>query len=103
MALNPKTIYKNYMIARKPIRNYVLANEVYVKAVVEYDTKEVLSDLAISLIEDEIMISDKLVRQHGTIVYDFAEGMQKEVSKAKRTRPTARNIILEKSSSSRYI
>ncbi|RLF05178.1 MAG: hypothetical protein DRK00_05100 [Thermoprotei archaeon] len=46
-----------------------------VSVVIERPTNPVLSDLVISPIEDEILISDKLAGRLGVIVYDFGEGI----------------------------
>lgn len=42
---------------------------------VEYPTNPVISDLVISTIEEEVLISDKLAERLGIIVYDFADGI----------------------------
>jgi hypothetical protein len=42
---------------------------------VEYPTNPVISDLVISTIEEEVLISDKLAGRLGIIVYDFADGI----------------------------
>jgi hypothetical protein len=66
---------REYMTAGGPIRNYVLADEVEVKVMVEHETGIVLSDLVISTIEEEILISDKLSGRIGIEIYDLAEGI----------------------------
>lgn len=70
----PYTV-REYMTAGGPVRNYVLDDEVCVKPIVEYDVEPVPADLVISIIEDEVLISDKLAGRLGIIVYDFAEGV----------------------------
>jgi len=42
---------------------------------VEYGLNTVVSDLAISTIQDEVLISDKLAGRLGVVVYNFAEGI----------------------------
>jgi hypothetical protein len=54
---------------------YLLVDEVEVSIDVEYATNAVISDLAISTIEDEVLISDKLAGKLGIVVYDFTEGI----------------------------
>jgi hypothetical protein len=54
---------------------HVLADEVEVGVDVEYAANTVLSDLVISTIEEEVLISDKLAGKLGIVVYDFAEGI----------------------------
>ncbi len=68
-------IVKDYMTAGGPTRMYVLVDEVEVYVDVEYSTNPVISDLVISTIEDEVLVSDKLAGKLGIIVYDFAEGI----------------------------
>lgn len=41
----------------------------------EYRTEPVVADLVVSLIEDEVLISDKLAGELGIEVYDFAKGI----------------------------
>jgi len=66
---------REYMTAGGPVRNYVIPDELEVSVVIERPTNPVLSDLVISPIEDEILISDKLAGRLGVIVYDFGEGI----------------------------
>ena len=54
---------------------YLLMDEVEVSVDVEYASNTVVSDLVISTIEDEVLISDKLAEKLGVVVYDFAEGI----------------------------
>ena len=68
-------VVKDYMTAGGPTRMYLLADEVEVSVDVEYATNPVISDLVISTIEDEVLISDKLAGKLGIVVYDFAEGI----------------------------
>ena len=66
---------RDYMTAGGPTRMYVLADEAEVSVDVEYATNPVISDLVISTIEEEVLISDKLAGKLGIVVYDFAEGI----------------------------
>jgi hypothetical protein len=66
---------RDYMTAGGPTRMHVLADEVEVGVDVEYAANTVLSDLVISTIEEEVLISDKLAGKLGIVVYDFAEGI----------------------------
>jgi hypothetical protein len=66
---------KDYMTAGGPVRMYLLVDEVEVSVDVEYASNTVVSDLVISTIEDEVLISDKLAGRLGVVVYDFAEGI----------------------------
>jgi hypothetical protein len=66
---------KDYMTAGGPVRMYLLMDEVEVSVDVEYASNTVVSDLVISTIEDEVLISDKLAGRLGVVVYDFAEGI----------------------------
>jgi hypothetical protein len=68
-------VVRDYMTAGGPTRMYVLVDEVDVYVDIEYPTNPVISDLVISTIEDEVLISDKLAGKLGIIVYDFAEGI----------------------------
>jgi hypothetical protein len=63
------------MTAGGPVRMYLLMDEVEVSVDVEYASNTVVSDLVISTIEDEVLISDKLAGRLGLVVYDFAEGI----------------------------
>ncbi len=73
--LPSRYLAKDYFTAGGLVRNYILSNEVEVSVLVEYKTNVVNCDLVISLIEDEVLISDKLASKLGIIVYDFAEGI----------------------------
>jgi hypothetical protein len=66
---------RDYMTTGGPTRMYVLIDEVDVSIDVEYSTNPVISDLVISTIEEEVLISDKLAGRLGIIVYDFADGI----------------------------
>jgi hypothetical protein len=68
-------VVKDYMTAGGPVRMYLLMDEVEVSVDVEYASNTVVSDLVISTIEDEVLISDKLAGRLGVVVYDFAEGI----------------------------
>jgi len=68
-------VVEDYMTAGGPTRMYVLIDEVEVSVDVEYPTDPVVSDLVISIIENEILIGDKLAGKLGIVVYDFAEGI----------------------------
>jgi len=68
-------VVKDYMTAGGPTRMYLLMDEVEVSVDVEYASNTVVSDLVISTIEDEVLISDKLAGRLGVVVYDFAEGI----------------------------
>jgi len=68
-------VVKDYMTAGGPTRMYLLVDEAEVSVDVEYATDAVISDLVISTIEDEVLISDKLAGKLGIVVYDFAEGI----------------------------
>jgi len=66
---------REYDTAGGLIRNYVIKDEAEVSVLVEHEVNPVVSDVVISPIEREVLISDKLAGKLGLIVYDFAEGI----------------------------
>ncbi len=79
-------IVKEYMTAGGPVRQYVIPDELLVRIVVEYETPYVVCDAVISMIEEEVLISDKLAGALGIIIYDVGEGIWRLRSDPEDTR-----------------
>ncbi len=68
-------LVKEYMTPGGPVKQYVVPNELLVRVVVEYETPYIESDAVISMIEEEVLISDKLAGALGIVIYDVGEGI----------------------------